>query len=114
MQFFLASLVEFDAAPCGIAAERVLIGRGDDCDVRLASHFVSRHHAEAWVEQDTLYLRDLGSRNGTVVNGAPIRRATGLEYGDIVSFGTESFVVRAAPAAAGSEISLAAVEQWRG
>lgn len=53
-----------------------VVGRGDDCDVRLPTDYahsdVSRHHCQFEVDPPHIRVRDLGSRNGTFVNGARI------------------------------------------
>ena len=49
--------------------KRVLIGRGDDCDIKLVSDRVSRHHCEILYKDGHYELRDLGSTNGTYVDG---------------------------------------------
>jgi len=50
--------------------ERVLIGRAADCDIRLNSPVVSRHHAEIIAEDEGEWvLRDLGSTHGCFVDG---------------------------------------------
>ena len=46
-----------------------LIGRGADCDVFFGDVTVSRHHAKLTAEESGLRLEDLGSTNGTYVNG---------------------------------------------
>jgi pSer/pThr/pTyr-binding forkhead associated (FHA) protein len=46
-----------------------VVGRGDDCDVRLASNMVSRHHARLLVEKERVLLLDLSSRHGTCAEG---------------------------------------------
>jgi pSer/pThr/pTyr-binding forkhead associated (FHA) protein len=48
---------------------KLLIGRAEDCDLRLEGDFVSRHHCILLLDEYTLRLRDLGSKNGTFVNG---------------------------------------------
>src|SRR5580765_7599185 len=52
---------------------RCLIGRADDCDILLgrkgAGFDISRHHCELEFDPPKLWLRDLGSRNGTYLNG---------------------------------------------
>lgn len=59
-----------------------LIGRFEDCDLRLDSTSVSRHHAVVKQEGNGFYVEDLGSRNGTYVNGIRIGAATPLHDGD--------------------------------
>lgn len=51
---------------------RVLIGRDPTCGLPTAEISVSRRHAEAFLSGDQLFIRDLGSSNGTWVNGAPV------------------------------------------
>ena len=97
MQYYLASMHDSANRPVRITKQPFVIGRGDDCDLQLPSQFVSRHHAELRQHGDWLYVHDLGSRNGTVVNGNTVERDVPLEYGDVVSFGTVSYVVRIAP-----------------
>jgi pSer/pThr/pTyr-binding forkhead associated (FHA) protein len=70
-----------------------LLGRGTDCDLRLVDPGVSRHHAELRVEDDQVVLVDLGSTNGTLVNGQPVRRVT-LTDGTSVTLGRTSLVFR--------------------
>jgi len=70
-----------------------LLGRGTDCDLRLVDPGVSRHHAELRVENGQVVLVDLGSTNGTFVNGQPVRRV-GLSDGTHVSLGRTTLVFR--------------------
>ncbi|KRA37926.1 MULTISPECIES: FHA domain-containing protein [unclassified Nocardioides] len=51
----------------------VLIGRSRECGIRLEGAEVSREHLNVYVEQGTWWLRDSGSRNGTTVDGQPVR-----------------------------------------
>jgi pSer/pThr/pTyr-binding forkhead associated (FHA) protein len=57
---------------------RFLVGRGSDCDVSLPAgsifQQVSRHHCEFDIDPPHVAVRDLGSRNGTWVNGKLIGR----------------------------------------
>ncbi len=53
---------------------RIMIGRGDDSELHLDSKFVSRHHALLFSSHDGLYIEDLNSFNGTVVNSKKIVR----------------------------------------
>lgn len=70
-----------------------LLGRGTDCDLRLVDPGVSRHHAELRVEEDQVVLVDLGSTNGTFVNGQPVRRVV-LTDGTNVTLGRTTLVFR--------------------
>src|SRR5260370_3181740 len=73
-----------------------LLGRGTDCDLRLVDPGVSRHHAELRVEHDQVVLVDLGSTNGTFVNGQPVRRGP-LRDGTPISLGRTTLVFRQDP-----------------
>jgi len=73
-----------------------LLGRGTDCDLRLVDPGVSRHHAELRVENDQVVLVDLGSTNGTFVNGQPVRRVT-LSDGMRIALGRTTLVFRQDP-----------------
>jgi pSer/pThr/pTyr-binding forkhead associated (FHA) protein len=53
-------------------ARKLLIGRAEDCDLRIESDFVSRYHCILLLDEYSLRLRDLGSKNGTFVNGCRI------------------------------------------
>jgi FHA domain-containing protein len=70
-----------------------LLGRGTDCDLRLVDPGVSRHHAEIRIEGPEVVLVDLGSTNGSFVNGQPIRRVT-LVDGARVTMGRTTLVFR--------------------
>jgi serine phosphatase RsbU (regulator of sigma subunit) len=67
-----------------LTGSRVVIGRSPDCDVVLASDSVSRQHAEMVAHGDIWSVRDLGSRNGTGVNGVRVTGERALQAGDIL------------------------------
>jgi pSer/pThr/pTyr-binding forkhead associated (FHA) protein len=55
-----------------LSRSSTIIGRAEDCDVRLNDPLASRRHAEVRRESWRYLLTDLGSRNGTRVNGEPV------------------------------------------
>jgi hypothetical protein len=63
--------------------DRVLVGRHPRCDIVLDDPDVSRRHAELMFRDGVWVIRDLGSTNGTTVNGAPVGRSE-VRPGDIV------------------------------
>lgn len=64
-----------------------VIGRGDDCGVRLADPRLSRHHARVDVMPPHVVVHDLGSANGVLVNGDRITAPTALLPGDDIVCG---------------------------
>lgn len=67
---------------------KLLIGREEDCQLRPDSEFVSRHHCVLLLDDYTLRIRDLGSKNGTFVNGRRIGTSeTILLHDDMISVG---------------------------
>jgi pSer/pThr/pTyr-binding forkhead associated (FHA) protein len=69
-------LVPLDGGtPVEIAKDLVLVGRKEDCDLRLDHKSISKLHCVIVKTDGLLLLRDLGSTNGTRVNGQRIRRA---------------------------------------
>lgn len=74
--------------------ERFQAGRRSVCDLRLAWPTVSGLHAEFLSVADALFLRDLGSTNGTFVNGRRITTDTPLSEGDVIHFGGVEFRLR--------------------
>jgi pSer/pThr/pTyr-binding forkhead associated (FHA) protein len=80
-------------------ATRTLVGRSDECDLKITEGHPSRRHAMLSVDDRGLWVEDLGSANGTRVNGAAITGRTLLGNGDTVSFDLATFVVNGPPPA---------------
>ncbi|WP_437318438.1 sigma 54-interacting transcriptional regulator [Sorangium sp. So ce385] len=72
----------------------VLLGRGPRADVRLRNTAASREHAKIVLLDGRAQLVDLGSRNGTLLNGVPVDGARPLGSGDVVSIGDTVVVMR--------------------
>jgi len=60
----------------------ITIGRGEECEIVLPDRQVSRKHVRVVREDDGFYVEDLGSKNGTYVNGMPVRDRVKLQDGD--------------------------------
>jgi pSer/pThr/pTyr-binding forkhead associated (FHA) protein len=82
----------------------IIVGRSSDLDMVLVEDMVSRRHAKITVGPDQVTIQDLGSTNGTFVNGERIKRAS-LAEGDRVLVGTSIIKLVAA------EVSNTAVPQ---
>ncbi len=72
---------------------RFTIGREAACDMTLADHTVSRWHASLRREAGGWVLADLGSTNGTRLNGWRVSSPSPVRAGDLVSFGAVTFVL---------------------
>ena len=75
-----------------------IIGRRNDCGLRIPSPLVSRQHCELVRSADGLSVKDLGSSNGTFVNGSKVKQKE-LKTGDTLGVGPITFIVRLGEAA---------------
>jgi hypothetical protein len=80
-----------------VADKQILIGRSSDLDMVLVEDMVSRKHARIQTQGEQIWIEDLGSTNGTFVNGEKIKRAR-LKEGDRVLIGTSILKVIAGDA----------------
>lgn len=76
-----------------VTKARVVIGRINSCDLRIPLSSVSRKHCELKVVRGSVKVNDLGSSNGTYVNGSRIRGETSLHPGDRVQVGPIIFTL---------------------
>jgi pSer/pThr/pTyr-binding forkhead associated (FHA) protein len=72
----------------------IVIGRADDATLRIDSGGVSRHHARIVVNGDEARVEDLGSKNGTFVDGKPLTSARLLREGDEIRVGPVALTFR--------------------
>jgi phosphoserine phosphatase RsbU/P len=81
-----------------LRADRVVLGRSHDCDLILPDVLLSRRHAEIARTAHGWSLRDLGSLNGTRLNGVRLKGERRLRDGDTISMSDWSLVFRDADA----------------
>jgi pSer/pThr/pTyr-binding forkhead associated (FHA) protein len=92
-----AQLIPLDGEPpIEIDRDLIVVGRKEDCDLRLDHKGVSKMHCVIVKTDGLLVLRDLGSTNGTRVNGQRVRRAA-LLPNDRLAFGSLHFRVYLGP-----------------
>ena len=72
-------------------SDGAMLGRGDGADIRLEDAFASSRHARLVPEGDVIVLEDLGSTNGTYLNGEPLRGPQPLHVGDRIRIGDSEF-----------------------
>jgi RNA polymerase subunit RPABC4/transcription elongation factor Spt4 len=85
---------------------RTVLGRSPDCHVTIEDPLVSRQHACVTIQGDVADFEDLGSRNGSKVNGQPARGKIRLKDADRLRIGTQELVfclIRDAPVGAGNK-----------
>jgi pSer/pThr/pTyr-binding forkhead associated (FHA) protein len=73
---------------------RILVGRAPSADVRIDDPRVSRLHARIEMRDDGVYVEDLGSLNGTLVEGTPLAGSRRLANGEEITIGTASIIYR--------------------
>jgi pSer/pThr/pTyr-binding forkhead associated (FHA) protein len=71
-----------------------IFGRGPECHIQPNSDWVSRQHCILRVTPENVFIRDLGSRNGTLVNGRRVRGELQLGPGDQLQVGPLVFEIR--------------------
>ena len=71
---------------------RTIIGRGADSDLRLSDPGVSRHHAQVELREGEVWVEDLGSTNGTTLDGAPVSSPILMSSGQRIAIGSTVLV----------------------
>ena len=72
---------------------KIILGRGNDCDIQINDKSVSKHHLEISLQADGLYVKDLGSSNGTKVNGLQLTDSQALRTNDMLELGYSKVTV---------------------
>ena len=87
-----------NAAECGmktfyrIGEEATIVGRGKECDITVNDIYLSVEHFQIWYEDGVWYIADMGSKNGTMLNGKTLDKVRTLHSGDDISFGGVSVI----------------------
>lgn len=77
-----------------MTSEMIIIGRGKDCTVHIDDFYLSNHHAKLWYDEEEWHIIDMGSTNGTFINGKPIKSSEMiLDNGDVIRIGQLEFMV---------------------
>jgi pSer/pThr/pTyr-binding forkhead associated (FHA) protein len=109
----LVALEQDGQDPIAINGRAFLIGRRDTADLALADTAVSTAHAVIFTMDGAWYMRDLGSRTGTKVNGRPIHQQK-LEFGDRIEIGKQSLAFQPSALASVEATEEVAVDQLSG
>lgn len=105
-------VVEAPATSSGrefLIAGEATIGRAPGCAIVLNGDYVSAHHARLFERDGRVWVEDLGSTNGTLLNGRRVRRAVAMRAGDRLKIGDVLLGLRVEAAA---EPSAARAEAW--
>jgi pSer/pThr/pTyr-binding forkhead associated (FHA) protein len=92
---FVLVRVQSDGGTTSAAVDRskTVVGRQTGCHLRIRSGEVSREHCEILFDEGSAVVKDLGSRNGTYVNGVKVVEKR-LEAGDLIAIGPVVFLVQ--------------------
>lgn len=75
-----------------ISGRGVIVGRGKECDITVNHMFLSIEHFQIWYDEGCWYIGDMGSKNGTYLNGSKLKKVKPLDDGDEISFGEISVI----------------------
>lgn len=80
-----------------IVGAKFLIGRDPHCNLRPASQAISKQHCALLVRDGRVFVQDLSSTNGTLLNGSPVQGETAVKDGDQLKVGPLEFKVQIIP-----------------
>ena len=73
--------------------DSLVVGRAADADLSLPDPFLSRRHSRFYRKGASLFVEDLGSRNGTLLNGQAIRGPAELKPGDVIRISNSTILI---------------------
>lgn len=74
--------------------DQILIGRSRMCDLVWSDRCVSKKNSRIYIKDQTIYIEDLNSKEGTVLGGMRLYAPNPLRSGDVISIGAVSFILR--------------------
>ena len=93
---------EGEASEHPVDSDSVVIGRSTRCDLTLADRFLSRQHARLFRHEGGWWIEDLGSRNGTFVNGTRLSAPVSVGPGDVITMSASQVRVMAGAGESGA------------
>lgn len=87
--------------PIPLLRDKLRVGRRENCDIVLRFGNVSAYHCDFSLKQGYWFIEDLGSRNGTKVNGKRVKRKR-VDPGDTVAFAKHQYQIRYQPSDLGA------------
>jgi FHA domain len=72
-------------------AQGAVLGRADSADIPVDDPFASSAHARIFPRGDFMYIEDMGSTNGTYLNGRQLRSAERLKVADVIRIGDSEY-----------------------
>ena len=100
-----------------VSLNQFVVGRDSKCQLRPVSQTISKRHCEVFIREDRVFVKDLGSTNGTFVNDEQVRGEREVRDGDVLKIGPLDFGVRvevSAPAEVQVEKSTQVEKETRG
>lgn len=97
MFLFKVTPAESEPFDHAIDGDSLFIGRSTHCDLTIADRFLSRRHARVFAVEDDWQIEDLGSRNGTFINGRKIEQPTAIRAGDVIALSASLIKVQLGP-----------------
>lgn len=96
---FLLNVTPAESEPFDyeVDGETHFIGRSTHCDITIADRFLSRRHARLFDAGDGWHIEDLGSRNGTFINGRRIEQPAQIKEGDVIALSASMIKVQSRP-----------------
>ncbi len=87
-------ILKYENKEIEVGEGEYLLGRSKDCQVKFLGESVSRKHAKLRIEGDNIYIEDIGSSNGTFVNGRLVRSITSIHPEDRIHLGKVVMIIK--------------------